>query len=89
LILDIYQYTWSEIQKHPDFGEFSRVVSRNQYPELCNISNDFHEDTLIAKKHLSQLNCFHRARNRLVLDVDHAVRIDEKPFNFFHQREPF
>jgi hypothetical protein len=44
-----------EIQKNPDFGELSRAVSRNQYPESRNIANDFHQDTIIARKHLMQL----------------------------------
>jgi hypothetical protein len=29
-MLDIQECSNSEVQKHPDFGELSRVVSRNQ-----------------------------------------------------------
>ena len=42
LILDILKFPTSEIRKHPDFGELSRVVSRNQYPGSRNITHDLH-----------------------------------------------
>ena len=42
LMLDILEFPTSEIQKYPDFGELSRVASRNQYPGSLNITNDLH-----------------------------------------------
>ncbi len=38
---DIQECSNSEVQKHPDFGELGRVISRNQYPVSANTGNDF------------------------------------------------
>jgi hypothetical protein len=46
-MLDIPEFAGSEVQKHP--------VSRNQYPGSRNIANDFHQETLIARKHFMKL----------------------------------
>ena len=47
LILDIAEFTRSEIQKHP--------VSRIKYPGSRNIANGFHCNVLSQIKHLLQL----------------------------------
>jgi len=53
-MLDIPEFAESEIQQHPDFGELSRVVSRNQYPGSRHIGNAFHHNGLIPAKHFMQ-----------------------------------
>ena len=47
LMLDIAEFTRSEIQKHP--------VSRIKYPGSRNIANGFHCNVLSQIKHLLQL----------------------------------
>jgi hypothetical protein len=46
-MLDIHEYTKSEIQKHP--------VSRNQYPGSVNTGNDFHRNSLDRVPYFMQL----------------------------------
>jgi len=45
--MDIQECTGGEMQKHP--------ASSIQNPGSRNISNDFHQNTLFAKKHFMQL----------------------------------
>jgi len=55
LMPDVPEFAGSEIQKYPDFGELSRVVSRIKYPGSCNIANGFHPNVLSQRKHFMQI----------------------------------
>jgi len=52
---DIPEFARSVIQKHPDFDELSRVVSRIEYPGSRDIANGFHHNGLSPGKHFMEL----------------------------------
>jgi hypothetical protein len=61
LMLDIYECTRNEIQKHP--------VSRNQYPGSRDIANDFHHNDLNPAKHFMQLKGIYGVITSYLLDL--------------------
>jgi len=56
LMLDVQECTWNAIQKHPNFGELSRAVSRNQYPGSINNANGFRLNSLSPILYIMQLS---------------------------------
>jgi len=55
LMLDNQECTGNQIQKHPDFGELSRAVSKNQDPGSIHIANGFRLNTLSRMQYGIQL----------------------------------
>jgi len=96
LMLDIQECTWNASQKHPDFGELSRAVSRNQYPGSINNATGFRRNSLSPIQYFMQLpgressallDDMNSARKILLTEIKSSLKSLGIPFSLIEERK--